>query len=44
MSDEHADKIKKAMSKLSLPVPEWAKKVPEEVWLNKLLNSKVDSS
>ena len=37
MSDEKVSKIKNAMSKLNLTPPPWAKAIPEEKWLNKLL-------
>ena len=37
MSEEKVNKIKSAMSKLNLTPPPWAKAIPEEKWLNKIL-------
>jgi hypothetical protein len=37
LTDEKVNKIKTAMSKLNLTPPPWAKAIPEEQWLNKIL-------
>ena len=40
LSEEKIEKIKKAMSKISLTPPPWALSIPEDQWLNKLLYGK----
>ena len=37
LTNEKVNKIKSAMGKLKLTPPTWAKAIPEEKWLNKLL-------
>ena len=38
MSTDKANKIMEVMGKIKIKPPEWAKKLPEEVWLGKYLN------